>query len=61
MQTVLVFVIIALALFFTGRRFYRGLKKGGPTGCGCGCSGCDIKASCEGPTATPPKTPPEAR
>jgi len=39
MQNLIVALIIALAVFYIGRRFYRSAKL--DEGCGCGCSSCD--------------------
>jgi len=46
MQTIIVFLIVALALFFVGRRLYGSFKQDSQTGCGCGCSGCSLKSGC---------------
>ncbi|MBP5342066.1 MAG: FeoB-associated Cys-rich membrane protein [Bacteroidales bacterium] len=43
-QTVIVGVIVATALFFAGRRITRTVK--GKGGCGCGCDSCPYKGDC---------------
>nr|WP_320011799.1 FeoB-associated Cys-rich membrane protein [uncultured Desulfobulbus sp.] len=40
MQQIIVVVIVAMALFFLGRRLYNTFRHGQTPGCGCGCSGC---------------------
>lgn len=44
-QDIIIWLIIATAVFFIGRRIYRqwrvALRPGASIGCGCGCSGCD--------------------
>lgn len=42
-QNVLVYIIVACCLLWTGRHFFRTLirRKGKSNGCGCGCSGCN--------------------
>jgi hypothetical protein len=44
MQTVIVVGIIALAALFLARRWYKSATRPSQ-GCGCGCTGCDIKDS----------------
>jgi len=41
MQNLIVVLIIALAVLYVGRRFYRSSKL--EEGCGCGCSSCDTE------------------
>lgn len=48
MDKIVVFAIIAVAVFYLGRRFYRSFGGASQTGCGCGCSGCDLQQSCDG-------------
>ncbi len=43
LQTFGIGALLALILFFTGRRFFKSLKSGG---CGCGC-GCSCNCECE--------------
>ena len=50
MQTILVLLIVAAAVFFIFRHFYRSFKKSASGGCGCesscGCSGCNDTYTC---------------
>lgn len=46
MQTIIVLLIVALALYFVGCRLYRSFKQDSP-GCGCGCGGCAVKNGCD--------------
>jgi len=46
-QNILVTVIVAGALVYVARQFYRTFKKTGSSGCGCGCS-CGSGCGCAG-------------
>ena len=47
MENLLVIIIVALAGAYIVRTFYRRWK--GEEDCGCGCSSCDIEATCDDP------------
>lgn len=47
MQTIIVFLIVALALYFVGRRLYGSFKQDSQAGGGCGCNGCSVKNGCK--------------
>ena len=55
MENAIVLIIVGLAAFFIGRRFYRSYKamtSESSNACGCGCSdGCSQAATCELPEA----------
>jgi hypothetical protein len=46
MQTIIVFLIVALAFYFVGRRLYGSFREDSQAGCGCGCGGCSVKSGC---------------
>jgi len=51
-ENIIIIVIVALCLFFVGRRFIRQLGGGDKGGCGCsggcgGCGGSSAKTDCE--------------
>ena len=43
MQTIIVILIVAAALFCAVRRLVRTLRGKNKGGCGCGCDGCPMK------------------
>lgn len=43
-DTLLVVLIVALAAFWVGRRFYAGFRR--ESACGCGCGGCKTANNC---------------
>ena len=45
-QTVIVGLIVATALFFAGRRIAHTVKGKGDCGCGGGCEGCPYSGDC---------------
>jgi len=48
MEWVIVAVIVGLAAFFVGRKFYRMFQKKGANEGGCGCTSCGVpKDACE--------------
>ncbi|MFP7756370.1 FeoB-associated Cys-rich membrane protein [Thermodesulfobacteriota bacterium B35] len=65
MQHLIVLLIILVAAFFIGRRFWRFLRPGRRPSCSCGCCGCSAasgtqEASCSRPAPDhPPSGPPE--
>jgi len=49
-QTLIIWTVICLCLFFIGRRFYRQWKQatsGQQSGCGGGCSACSLSSHCD--------------
>ena len=46
LQNILVFIIVALAVFFTARMFYRAFSSNKKCSCSCDCSSSDSKYSC---------------
>lgn len=46
MQTAIVLLIVAAAVFFLARRFYHSIAKENSSICGCSCSGCHSIQSC---------------
>jgi hypothetical protein len=48
MQTLIVILIVAAAIFFAGRRMYQKLSKPAQSDCdcGCGCEGCSASDNC---------------
>ena len=56
-DTLLVVLIVGLAAFWVGRRFFNSFRQESP--CGCGCSGCTVPDDCQDSapkrdTETPP-------
>ncbi|MEJ2041445.1 MAG: FeoB-associated Cys-rich membrane protein [Desulfosarcinaceae bacterium] len=51
MQLLLVILIVAAAIGYTGWRLYKHLKQEQTSACGCGCAGCGLSqsGSCPGP------------
>jgi len=47
-DTLLVVLIVGLAAFWVGRRFFTSFRQGSE--CGCGCSGCTVPDNCPDPT-----------
>jgi len=46
MKIIIVFLIVALAFYYVGRRMYGSFRNDSQAGCGCGCSGCSVKNGC---------------
>jgi len=49
MDTFIVLLIVGLAIFYVGRRFFNNLRKNSQASCGCGCSACDVQSNCADP------------
>ncbi len=45
MQKIIILLVVIGCAVLVGRRLFRSLR-GRETGCGCGCSGCDLPPSC---------------
>jgi hypothetical protein len=46
MDTFVVILIVGLAIFYVGRKFFTNLRKSAQPSCGCGCSTCGVQSSC---------------
>ncbi len=49
MDTLIVFAIVTVAVVYLLFRLYRAVGGSSQTSCGCGCSGCDVRNTCESP------------
>jgi hypothetical protein len=49
MDTFAVILIVGLAMFYVGRKFFNNLRKSAQPSCGCGCSACDVQSICTDP------------
>ncbi|MFO7713543.1 FeoB-associated Cys-rich membrane protein [Desulfosarcina sp.] len=59
METLVVFLIVAVAGIYVGRIFYKGFKQ--KNGCACGCTCCASSDSCGEPTAAKSSDAPPAK
>jgi FeoB-associated Cys-rich membrane protein len=49
MDTFMVILIVGLAIFYVGRKFFSNLRKDSQPSCGCGCSACEDRSICTDP------------
>jgi hypothetical protein len=49
MDTFMVILIVGLAIFYVGRKFFNNLRKNSQPSCGCGCDACDDRSICTEP------------
>ena len=47
MENIIVILIVAVSVLFLAKRYFR--KARAQESCDCGCSGCDVKATCDDP------------
>ena len=46
MDTFVMILIVGLAIFYVGRKFFTNLRKNAQPSCGCGCSACGDQNIC---------------
>ena len=47
MDSFIIILIVGLAIFYVGRKFFNNLRKSSQPSCGCGYTNCTVKSNCE--------------